>query len=126
MGFRSSGLWAEVAAQAPDRIEAGQVLARSDDADARNQAGANWRPAEIKLTDLTAADPAATAAARASLSAAQAELPIAPTVIPDLQTTAGRPRCAGNRPTIVRLTGLPDAHCPTHLQPLVPMSMGLT
>ena len=77
LAFRSSGVLAEVAAQVGDRVEAGQVLARLDDADARAQvaqAEANLRLAEIKLADLTtAADPAAVAAARASLSAAQAD-----------------------------------------------------
>ena len=77
LAFRSSGLLAEVAAKVGDRVEAGQVLARLDDADARAQVAqteANLRLAEIKLADLTAAaDPAATAAARASLSAAQAD-----------------------------------------------------
>ena len=78
LAFRSSGVLAEVAAQVGDRVEAGQVLARLDDADARAQvaqAETNLRLAEIKLADLTAAaDPAAVAAARASLSAAQADL----------------------------------------------------
>ena len=78
LAFRSSGVLADVAAKVGDRVEAGQVLARLDDTDARAQiaqAEANPRLAEIKLADLTAAaDPAAAAAARASLAAAQADL----------------------------------------------------
>ncbi len=78
LAFRSSGVLADVAAKVGDRVEAGQVLARLDDTDARAQiaqAEANTRLAEIKLADLTAAaDPAAAAAARASLAAAQADL----------------------------------------------------
>lgn len=78
LAFRTGGVLAEVAVKVGDQVEAGQVLARLDDADARAQvaqAEANLRLAELKLADLTAtADPAAAAAARASLSAAQADL----------------------------------------------------
>jgi len=78
LAFRTSGLLAEMAAKVGAQAEAGQVLARLDDADARAQvaqAEANLRLAELKLADLTAAaDPAAVAAARASLAAAQADL----------------------------------------------------
>lgn len=78
LAFRSGGLLAEMAVKVGDRVEAGQVLARLDDADARAQvaqAEANVRLAEIKLANLTAgADPAAVAAAQASLAAAQADL----------------------------------------------------
>ncbi|MBK9094086.1 MAG: efflux RND transporter periplasmic adaptor subunit [Anaerolineae bacterium] len=78
LAFRTSGLLAQAAVKVGDRVEAGQVLARLDDADARAQvaqAEANLRLAELKLADLMAgADPAAVAAARASLAAAQADL----------------------------------------------------
>ena len=71
LAFRTSGLLAQAAVKVGDRVEAGQVLARLDDADARAQvaqAEANLRLAELKLADLMAgADPAAVAAARASL-----------------------------------------------------------
>ena len=77
LAFRSGGVLAEVAAKVGDQVQAGQVLARLDDTDARAQvaqAEANLRLAEIKLADLTAAaDPAAVAAARASLAAAKAD-----------------------------------------------------
>ncbi|MBM4459280.1 MAG: efflux RND transporter periplasmic adaptor subunit [Chloroflexi bacterium] len=78
LAFRSSGVLAEVFVKVGDKVEAGQVLARLDDADARAQvaqAEANLRLAELKLADLTAAaDPAAIAAAQASLAAAKADL----------------------------------------------------
>jgi HlyD family secretion protein len=78
LAFRSGGVLTELVAKVGDRVEAGQVLARLDDADARAlvaQAEANLRLAEIKLADLTtAADPATVAAARASLSGAKADL----------------------------------------------------
>lgn len=77
LAFRSSGVLAEVSVRVGDRVDAGQVLARLDDADVRAQvaqAEANLRLAEIKLADLTAAvDPAALAAAQASLAAAKAD-----------------------------------------------------
>ncbi|MBK7202708.1 biotin/lipoyl-binding protein [Candidatus Amarolinea dominans] len=77
LAFRTSGLLAQAAVKV-GIAEAGQVLARLDDADARAQvaqAEANLRLAELKLADLMAgADPAAVAAARASLAAAQADL----------------------------------------------------
>ncbi len=78
LAFRAGGVVAEVAATVGDRVEAGQVLVRLDDADSRAQvaqAEANLRLAELKLADLTdGADPAAVAAAQASLAAAQSDL----------------------------------------------------
>lgn len=78
LAFRTGGIVAEVAARVGDRAEAGQLLARLDDAEGRAQvaqAEANLRLAELKLAGLTAgADPAATAAAQASLAAARADL----------------------------------------------------
>lgn len=60
IGFRSSGVLAEVLVEPGDAVEAGQVLARLDDADARaslTQAEANLRLAQNKLAaaDVTAA-----------------------------------------------------------------------
>lgn len=78
LAFRSGGVLAEVTVKVGDKVEAGQILARLDDTDARAQvaqAEANLRLAELKLADLTAAaDPAAIAAAQASLAAAKADL----------------------------------------------------
>ncbi len=78
LAFRSGGVVAEVTVRVGDRVEAGQVLVRLDDADSRAQvaqAEANLRLAELKLADLAdGTDPAAVAAAQASLAAAQADL----------------------------------------------------
>ncbi|MEJ5198820.1 MAG: efflux RND transporter periplasmic adaptor subunit [Anaerolineae bacterium] len=78
LAFRSGGVLAEVTVKVGDKVEAGQILARLDDTDARAQvaqAEANLRLAELKLADLTApADQAAIAAAQASLAAAKADL----------------------------------------------------
>ncbi len=78
LGFRSGGVLADLTAQPGDQVEAGQILARLDDADARAQvaqAEANLRLAELKQAVQTSgADPAALAASQASLAAAQADL----------------------------------------------------
>jgi HlyD family secretion protein len=78
LGFRTAGVVAEIAVQVGDQVEAGDVLARLEDADAQAQvaqAEANLRLAELKLAELTgAADPVALATAQASLAAARADL----------------------------------------------------
>ena len=78
LAFRSGGVLAEMLVQVGDEVEAGQILARLDDADAQAQvaqAEANLTLAELKLSELSQeADPAALAAAQATLAAAQADL----------------------------------------------------
>ncbi|MGD9316645.1 MAG: efflux RND transporter periplasmic adaptor subunit [Anaerolineae bacterium] len=78
LGFRSSGVLAEVLVEVGDEVEAGQILARLDDADARDQVAQSeisLRQAELDLAELTEeADAAALAAAQASLSSAKADL----------------------------------------------------
>jgi len=76
LGFQSSGVLAEVLVEVGDEVEAGDVLARLDDADAQAQvaqAEISHRQAELKLAQLTA-DPgtADIASAQASLASAQA------------------------------------------------------
>jgi RND family efflux transporter MFP subunit len=77
LGFRSGGVLAEVLVEVGDRVEAGQVLARLDDADAQDQlaqARINLRQAELSLIDLTGkVDRADLAAAQANLSSAKAD-----------------------------------------------------
>jgi HlyD family secretion protein len=78
LGFRTAGIVTEIAVQVGDQVEAGDVLARLEDADAQAQvaqAEANLRLGELKQAELTRdTDPAALAAARATLLAAQADL----------------------------------------------------
>ncbi len=78
LGFRSGGVLAEVLVEVGDQVEAGQALARLDDADARDQVAQSeisLRQAELDLAELTEeADAAALAAAQASLSSARADL----------------------------------------------------
>jgi RND family efflux transporter MFP subunit len=78
LGFRSSGVLAEVMVEVGDKVEAGELLARLDDADARDQvaqAEINLRQAELNLAELTEeVDAADLAAAQASLSSAKADL----------------------------------------------------
>jgi HlyD family secretion protein len=78
LGFRSGGVLAEVLVEVGDQVEAGQMLARLDDADAQNQvaqAEISLRQAELDQAELTQeADAAALAAAQAGLSSAKADL----------------------------------------------------
>jgi HlyD family secretion protein len=78
VGFRSGGRVAEVLVEVGDMVEAGQLVARLDDADAQDQvaqAEIALRQAELDLTELLeGADPADLAAAQASLSSAKANL----------------------------------------------------
>lgn len=78
LGFRSSGVLAEKTVAVGDRVTAGDLLARLEDASTQMkvaQAEANLSLAELKLGELTGdADPAALAAAQASLAAAEADL----------------------------------------------------
>lgn len=78
LGFKSAGRLAELPIQVGSRMEAGAVLARLDDSDAKvavAQAEIAVRLAELKLTQLTrGADAAALAGAQAGLAAARADL----------------------------------------------------
>jgi len=78
LGFRSGGLLAEVLVEVGDEVEAGEVLARLEDADAQAQvaqAEINLRLAELKRAELTQdVDPVALTSAQASLASAQADL----------------------------------------------------
>lgn len=78
LGFRTGGILIELAVQVGDRVEAGDVLARLDDTDARTnliQAEINLRQAEIQLAELTAdVDEADLAAAQYNLTSAQETL----------------------------------------------------
>jgi len=78
IGFQSGGVLAEMRVEVGDKVEAGQLLARLDDADAQDQiaqAEISLRQAELNLEDLTEeVDPAGLAAAQASLSSAKADL----------------------------------------------------
>lgn len=78
LGFSASGILAEVLVEVGDRVEAGEVLARLDDSDARSevtQAEISLRLAELELAKLTKEpDAADLAAAQASLAEAQANM----------------------------------------------------
>jgi RND family efflux transporter MFP subunit len=77
-GFRSNGVLVELLVEVGDEVEAGDVLARLDDTDVRDQmaqAEISLRQAELMLAGLTeAVDPADLASAQASLSSAKADL----------------------------------------------------
>jgi HlyD family secretion protein len=78
LSFSTGSVLVEVAVEVGDRVEAGDVLARLDDTDARSevaQAEINLRLAELELATLTKEpDAAELAAAEASLADAQATL----------------------------------------------------
>jgi RND family efflux transporter MFP subunit len=78
LAFGSSGVLTELLVQVGDSVKAGQVLARLDDADARDavtEAEISLRQAELTLADLTQeVDRSELASAQASLSSAKAEL----------------------------------------------------
>ena len=77
-GFQNGGVLAEVLGEVGDTVEAGQVLARLDNTDARDevaQAEISLRQAELDLAELLEeADAAEVAAAEATLSSAKASL----------------------------------------------------
>jgi HlyD family secretion protein len=78
LGFPTGGTLAEMAVEVGDRVEAGDVLARLDDTDARSevtQAEISLRLSELELAKLTKEpDAADLAAAQATLADAQATL----------------------------------------------------
>ncbi|MEN8098224.1 MAG: efflux RND transporter periplasmic adaptor subunit [Chloroflexota bacterium] len=78
LGFRSSGVLVELMVQVGDEVEAGQVLARLDDADAQDQlssAKINLQKNELTLANLVEdVGPVELAAAEISLSSANAGL----------------------------------------------------
>jgi len=78
LGFKSGGWLAELLVQTGDQVEAGEVLARLDDTDARlqvAQAEISLKLAELKLDELIkGADAASLAAAQENLRAAREEL----------------------------------------------------
>jgi len=78
LGFKSAGRLAELPVQVGGRVNAGDVLARQDDSDARvavSQADIAVKLAELKLAQLIkGADAAALAGAQAGLASAQADL----------------------------------------------------
>ena len=94
LSFPQGGLLTEMLVQVGDDVQAGQVLARLDDTDARAQviqAEIALKEAELKLTQLTGEpDPATLATAQASLAAAQADLARLTTPPAEADITAAR------------------------------------
>lgn len=78
LGFKSAGRLADLLVEVGDQVEAGAVLARLDDTDARlqvTQAEIALRLAEVRLAQLTGESNASgLASAQAGLAAAQADL----------------------------------------------------
>lgn len=112
LAFRSSGIVAEMLVSGGDQVEAGQVLARLDSADASAQvvqAETNLRLAELRLAELTAgADPAALAASQASLAAAQADLAKLLTAASDAELLTARENLRSAQDVLSVLLAGPD------------------
>jgi HlyD family secretion protein len=92
LAFQSGGRVAEVKVQSGDKVEAGQVLARLDDADARlalAQANATWKSAQAQLAQLKAGPrPAELASAEQGVKQAAAAVDGAAAQLAQLQAGA--------------------------------------
>jgi len=112
LGFRSSGVLAEVVVEVGDKVEAGKILARLDDADAQDQvaqAEINLQQAELDVTALAEeADPADVAAAESSLSSAKADLTKLTSPPDDHDVLAAQQSLKSARETLNDLLALPD------------------
>jgi HlyD family secretion protein len=113
LGFDTSGVLAEVLVKVGDKVEAGQVLARLDDTDAKaavSEAQISLRQAEISLADLTKqADPADLAAAQATLAQAKADLTTLTTPATNQDVVAARETLKSAKEALANLLAEPTA-----------------
>jgi HlyD family secretion protein len=112
VGFDSSGVLAEVLAQVGDQVEAGQLLALLDDADAQDQvaqAEISLRQAELDLAALSdEVDAADLAAAQASLSSAKANLTALTSPASDQELLAAQQSLKSAKEALADLLDGPD------------------
>lgn len=112
LGFRNSGYLAEMLVEVGDRVEAGQLLVRLDDADALDQvaqAEISLRQAELELAELTQdVDAADLAAAQASLASAKANLSALTSPPDDLELLAARENLNSAQEALEDLRDGPD------------------
>jgi len=112
LGFRTSGILAELLVKVGDKVEAGQVLARLDDTDAQaqvSQAQISLRQAEINLAELTAAvDPADLAAAQGNLASAKASLTQLTSPAGTQEVLAAKQSLTSAQDNLEELLALPD------------------
>ncbi len=112
IGFRSSGVLAELLVKVGDKVKAGQVLARLDDTDAQaqvSQAQISLRQAEINLAQLTeAVDPAELAAAQGNLASAKAALTQLTSPAGTQEVLAARQSLKSAQDNLKELLALPD------------------
>ena len=112
IGFRTGGLLAEMLVEVGDHVEAGQVIARVDDADIQDQvaqAEINLQLADLELGDLVQeADPADLAAAQASLASAKANLTALMSPPDDQELLAARENLNSAQEALQDLLDLPD------------------
>jgi HlyD family secretion protein len=112
VGFENGGVLAEVLAQVGDQVEAGQLLARLDDADAQDQvaqAEISLRQAELDLAALSdEVDAADLAAAQASLSSAKANLTALTSPASDQELLAAQQSLKSAKEALADLLDGPD------------------
>jgi HlyD family secretion protein len=112
VGFESGGVLAEVLAQVGDQVEAGQLLARLDDADAQDQVAQSeisLRQAKLDLAALSdEVDASDLAAAQASLSSAKANLTALTSPASDQELLAARQSLKGAKEALADLLDGPD------------------
>jgi HlyD family secretion protein len=112
LGFRSGGVVAEITVQVGDQVEAGDLLAYQDDADAQaqvGQAGANLRLAELKLAALSQdPDPVALASAQATLAGAEADLSKLLAPATDAELLAAQENLKSAQESLALLSAGPD------------------
>ena len=112
VGFQSGGVLAEVFVEVGDQVEAGQALARLDDADSRDQvaqAEIGLRQAELDLAELSEkVDAADQAAAEASLSTARANLTALTSSPGEQQLLSAQESLKGAQKALEDLLDLPD------------------
>jgi HlyD family secretion protein len=112
LGFQSGGMLAEVLVKVGDQVDAGQLLARLDDTDARDQvaqAEISLRQAQLDLASLTdEVDAADLAAAQASLSSAKANLTALTAPPADQELLAARETLKSAKEALADLLDGPD------------------
>ncbi len=112
-GFQTSGVLTELLVNVGDKVEAGQILARLNNADAQDevtQAEITLRQAELALADVTQeADPADLAAAQASLSSAKASQTSLTTPASSQEVLAARETLKSAKEALAELLAGPSA-----------------
>jgi len=113
LSFPRSGLLTEIAVQVGDKVQAGDTLARQDDADARSQVLQSeiaLKEAQLQLQQLTdAPDAAELATAKANLASAQATLASLTESATDEEVTAAKQNLVSAQAALTDLLNGPSS-----------------